>query len=103
MRFHDNKEPSPYQPDDPLSGIGPDLALLKLNAPFAIDGSTSGFGNELYLGERDNLIGQGVTIYGRGNATPGQNDRGAWLSGLVTVDPEQPAHQDLLDLIAGET
>lgn len=102
VRFHDNKEPAPYE-DDPLSGIGPDLALLKLHAPFAIDGSTSGFGNELYLGERDNLIGQGVTIYGRGNATPGQDDRGAWLSGLLTVDSEQPAHQDLLDLISGET
>ncbi len=64
---------------------GADLALVHLERPFTINGSTTGFSNRLYLGSPSSMVGQTVASYGRGhNKLPG-NGFGRWRAGDLPV------------------
>jgi len=72
---------------------GPDLALVHLSKPFAINGSATGFTNQIYTGTPESLNGKTVATYGEGisiYATPGTPPTpaagfGTWRAADLTV------------------
>ena len=67
--------------------VGPDLALMHLSAPFNVNGSTTGFRNQIWSGAARNLIGKTVASYGQGrNVCAGRTGSGTYRAGDFVVE-----------------
>jgi hypothetical protein len=68
---------------------GADLALVFLASAFEVNGSTTGFSNQLNLDEPNSLLNQPIIVYGLGlNALPSQGF-GTWRTADVVVSNVQ--------------
>lgn len=64
---------------------GIDLAIVFLSSPFQVNGSTSGFNNQLNISSQSSLVNQTLDAYGLGVNTLTNTGFGTWRTGRLTI------------------
>ena len=64
---------------------GPDLAMIHVATPFAVNGSTTGYSRAFFVASHANMANQAIDLYGRGQNTVAGAGSGTWRTGRVNV------------------